>query len=340
VNNRTPSVSSGGTTSGGYSPFPNPHSPTIPVAGLFFIHPDHLGSTTMITDGYGNPVSGGEYGGKSHISYKPYGEILRTDSGGPDITKFKYTGQIEDKETGLMYYKARYYDPMLARFTQADSMVFNDQVSGMNRYMYVSGNPVKYRDPSGHKLSHAQSWALAGYFISGGKIEWAIAGYMQGKGLDRKDRRNSAFHRRAFTEPNPNRKLYDKYKYAIAAYYMSGGDPEIVSAAYEYGSARDLKKKNSRTRAQAYARGLGLALGGLIYGGLTNDWINAKGAIVAGVGIIGDAYNQNYSNVRRKIDRSRCLLITKILEEDRSTHSIFSEAKGACYVNFEGEGNK
>jgi RHS repeat-associated protein len=105
----------------------------------------------MITDGYGNPVSGGEYGGKSHISYKPYGEILRTDSGGPDITKFKYTGQVEDKETGLMYYKARYYDPMVARFTQADSMVFNDQVSGMNRYMYVSGNPIKYNDPSGHR---------------------------------------------------------------------------------------------------------------------------------------------------------------------------------------------
>jgi hypothetical protein len=111
---------------------------------------------------------------KSHISYKPYGEILRTDSGGPDITKFKYTGQVEDKETGLMYYKARYYrrapkayrrkvrrsarfvltaqrGEMVARFTQADTMVFNDQVSGMNRYMYVSGNPVKYRDPSGHK---------------------------------------------------------------------------------------------------------------------------------------------------------------------------------------------
>jgi hypothetical protein len=118
VNNRTPSVSSGGSSAigaqGGTGIF---SMPVIPVAGLFFIHPDHLGSTTMITDGYGNPVSGGEYGGKSHISYKPYGEILRTDSGGPDITKFKYTGQIEDKETGLMYYKARYYDPMLARFT-------------------------------------------------------------------------------------------------------------------------------------------------------------------------------------------------------------------------------
>jgi hypothetical protein len=36
-------------------------------------------------------------------------EIHRTDSSGSDITRFKFTGQEEDKESGLMYYKARYY---------------------------------------------------------------------------------------------------------------------------------------------------------------------------------------------------------------------------------------
>ncbi len=70
---------------------------------MFFYHPDHLGSITMITDGNGNVLAGGERGGKSHITYKPYGEILRTDSYGPDITKFKYTGQEEDRESGLYY---------------------------------------------------------------------------------------------------------------------------------------------------------------------------------------------------------------------------------------------
>ncbi|EOQ95624.1 RHS repeat-associated core domain protein [Leptospira wolbachii serovar Codice str. CDC] len=64
----------------------------------------------MITDGHGNVLAGGERGGKSHITYKPYGEIFRTDSYGPDITKFKYTGQEKDQESGLCYYKARYYN--------------------------------------------------------------------------------------------------------------------------------------------------------------------------------------------------------------------------------------
>ena len=70
---------------------------------------DHLGSVTMITDGAGNVVSGGSLGGKANYLYRPYGEIDRMNSSGPDITKFKYTGQEEDKESGLYYYKARYY---------------------------------------------------------------------------------------------------------------------------------------------------------------------------------------------------------------------------------------
>ncbi|QOI49818.1 RHS repeat-associated core domain-containing protein [Leptospira interrogans] len=121
----------------------------MPVTGMFFFHPDHLGSVTMITDGAGNPASGPEPG-VSYVSYEPYGSIIRNDSYGPDIFRYKFTGQIEDKETGLYYYKARYYEPTLGRFLQADSVIAPDSVNGMNRYMYVDGNPVSYTDPSGH----------------------------------------------------------------------------------------------------------------------------------------------------------------------------------------------
>ncbi|EMF43352.1 RHS repeat-associated core domain protein [Leptospira interrogans serovar Lora str. TE 1992] len=121
----------------------------MPVTGMFFFHPNHLGSITMITDGAGNPASGPEPG-VSYVSYEPYGSIIRNDSYGPDIFRYKFTSQIEDKETGLYYYKARYYEPTLGRFLQADSVVMPTNVNGMNRYMYVDGNPVSYRDPSGH----------------------------------------------------------------------------------------------------------------------------------------------------------------------------------------------
>ncbi|WP_236716186.1 RHS repeat-associated core domain-containing protein, partial [Leptospira interrogans] len=121
----------------------------MPVTGMYFYHPNHLGSITMITDGAGNPASGPEPG-VSFVSYEPYGSIIRNDSYGPDIFRYKFTGQIEDKETGLYYYKARYYEPTLGRFLQADSVIAPDSVNGMNRYMYVDGNPISYRDPSGH----------------------------------------------------------------------------------------------------------------------------------------------------------------------------------------------
>ncbi|MBM9499018.1 VCBS repeat-containing protein [Leptospira sp. 201903071] len=127
----------------------------VPVSGMVFFHPDHLGSITMVTDGQGNRIAGGEMGGASHISYKPYGEIQRNDSSGPDIFRYKYTGQEEDRETGLYYYKARYYDPLIGRFTQADSVFDTTRPMAMDLYMYTEGNPVRYRDPSGNvNVSH------------------------------------------------------------------------------------------------------------------------------------------------------------------------------------------
>lgn len=62
-------------------------------------------------------------------------------------TQRLYTGQISDQQTtGLYYYNARYYNPLLAKFTQADTT--NDQ---LNRYSYVSNNPIILTDPSGNQ---------------------------------------------------------------------------------------------------------------------------------------------------------------------------------------------
>ena len=148
VNSNTQSVSNSGGSGSGQGSLSNG---VVPVNGMYFLHPDHLGSISMITDGHGNVVSGGTFGGKSNIVYKPYGEIDREKSSGPDITRFKYTGQEEDKETGLYYYKARYYDPMLGRFLQADSLVDSKRNFGMNRYMYVDGNPMRFVDSDGNE---------------------------------------------------------------------------------------------------------------------------------------------------------------------------------------------
>ena len=58
-----------------------------------------------------------------------------------------------DKSTSLYYYGARYYDPELGRFTQADTIVPDpEDPQAFNRYGYARGNPIRYTDPTGHSF--------------------------------------------------------------------------------------------------------------------------------------------------------------------------------------------
>jgi len=70
-------------------------------------------------------------------------------------TDYTYTGQYSNvPDFGLMFYNARWYDPALARFAQADTIVplQTQGVQAWDRYAYVNNNPLKYTDPSGHFL--------------------------------------------------------------------------------------------------------------------------------------------------------------------------------------------
>lgn len=70
-------------------------------------------------------------------------------SGTPDATnqgRFQYTGQMWMGELGVYYYKARFYDPRLARFLQTDPI---GVAGGMNLYAYAGNDAVNFSDPSG-----------------------------------------------------------------------------------------------------------------------------------------------------------------------------------------------
>ena len=90
---------------------------------LLYLHGDHLGSVSLATDSAGAVASSQEF--------KPWGEVR---SGSVAQTTRTYTGQQLDG-TGLLYYHARYYDPVLARFVSADDDVANRfQPQALNRY--------------------------------------------------------------------------------------------------------------------------------------------------------------------------------------------------------------
>ncbi|MCG9875205.1 MAG: RHS repeat-associated core domain-containing protein [Leptospiraceae bacterium] len=284
----TPSVSDEPTFFGGGSGSGATTTNSSRITGMYFYHPDHLGSITMITDGRGNVLAGGERGGKSHITYRPYGEILRTDSFGPDISKYKYTGQEEDRESGLMFYKARYYDSKIGRFLQADSMAFPNQIQGMNRMMYVEGNPVSYRDPSGnnkyiHMFNRIVGHAMGKKFGNNSGVKLSSQNFFKGIG----DR--LSLPRKVGTK--------EGWKQAVVAGLQTNWDLTAMAQGYYLGQQQ---AKKQRLNANLVVGGMfKIVLGAIavIIGGLIIEsipWLSAS-LFVIGTSLIadgGDDYNR------------------------------------------------
>jgi RHS repeat-associated protein len=113
---------------------------------------DHLGSTSVTADASG--------AFQSELRYTAFGET-RSNSG-PTPTDYRYTGQRHEAEFGLYFYKARWYDPASAHFTQADTLIPEPgNPLALDRYAYVMNNPLRYTDPSGH-ISCDSPYALPG----------------------------------------------------------------------------------------------------------------------------------------------------------------------------------
>ncbi len=95
-----------------------------------------LGSITSLTDSAGAMAVS--------YTYDSFGNL--TSSTGSIVNPFRYTGREFDSETGLYYYRARYYDVSAGRFLSEDPISF---WAGINFYPYVLNNPVNLVDPYG-----------------------------------------------------------------------------------------------------------------------------------------------------------------------------------------------
>lgn len=101
---------------------------------------DHLGSTTTVVQ-----RDNGERVG--YQLYEPWGTTRY--SAGNQHTDYAYTGQMQVDD--IYYYNARWYDPAIGRFMQADTIVPSHQgTQGFDRYAYVNNNPINGTDPTGH----------------------------------------------------------------------------------------------------------------------------------------------------------------------------------------------
>ena len=85
------------------------------------------------------------------ITYMPYGELL-VDESTVDLD-FRFSAKETDRETGLSYFGARYYDPTVAVWLGTDPLW--EVYAGMNPYNYCAGNPVGLMDVDGRRFTEA-----------------------------------------------------------------------------------------------------------------------------------------------------------------------------------------
>lgn len=124
-----------------------------------YYHRDGLGSVVATSDQGGNIVGA--------RTYDAWGNTLAQTG---NIPQYGYTGREPDA-TGLVYYRARYYDPSIGRFISKDPSGMPD---GVNRYAYAANDPVNGTDPSGELLNFVGG-AIANVAF-GGTIRMATGG--------------------------------------------------------------------------------------------------------------------------------------------------------------------
>ena len=125
-------------------------------------HYDYRGSTVALTDANGMPTD--------RMEYPSYG--MTTCRAGTNDTPFLYNGRygVMTDANGLLYMRARYYNPYVCRFINPDPAGF---AGGLNWYWYADGNPISNLDPFG---LDAWTQVMGGVRTVGGGLE-ALAGY-------------------------------------------------------------------------------------------------------------------------------------------------------------------
>ncbi|MCF1459083.1 MAG: hypothetical protein LPH21_16540 [Shewanella sp.] len=114
----------------------------------YYLHKDHQGSTTTITNQHGNVVQ--------QFTYDPWGKqtaayshSMLNDYIAPAASK-GYTGHEGVDHLNIIHMNGRIYDPTIGRFLQADPHIQDPgNTQSFNRYAYVLNNPMSYTDPSG-----------------------------------------------------------------------------------------------------------------------------------------------------------------------------------------------
>jgi len=192
------------------------------TAATYFYHFNALGSVIALSNDTG--------GIAETYAYSPYGKTNQVSNVG---NPYLFTGRRYDPETGLYYYRARYYDSGIGRFLQVDPIEY---AGGINLYAYCLNNPLLFVDP----------WGLCADSI-GEKIQRQVQWQLQAGGLGKYP--GELVH---YTPPTPAESQI------IAAYagFVAGnitGNPKIDVWVY-YGVNTGLNMTNEGSISDPFSR--------------------------------------------------------------------------------------
>ncbi|WP_255571565.1 RHS repeat domain-containing protein [Apibacter sp. ESL0404] len=154
----------------------------------YYYHPDHLGSSSYITNLDGEIVQ--------HVEYVPFGEVFIEERNNSWNTPYLFNGKELDEETGLYYYGARYYNPRESVWLSTDPLsgynpvmevehYIDGQHNGgvynsfnLNTYGYCYQNPVLLVDPNGKQSVGAAVGKVVGRKFLGEKVGGIIGGIL------------------------------------------------------------------------------------------------------------------------------------------------------------------
>ncbi|MBE0540505.1 MAG: hypothetical protein IH623_03880 [Verrucomicrobia bacterium] len=113
--------------------------PSLRVA---YYHPDHLGSSSVVTDAGGAVVE--------ETAYYPFGATRNEERLRAIETHYGFSQKERDAESGLQYFGQRYHHPVIGRWISTDPL--GEKGGGFNPYAYVKQSPLKHHDPNGAEI--------------------------------------------------------------------------------------------------------------------------------------------------------------------------------------------
>ena len=183
----------------------------------FYYHPDHLGSSSYITNLDGEVVQ--------HIEYVPFGEVFIEERNSIWNTPYLFNAKEFDEETGLYYYGARYYDPRLSLWMSVDPM--QEKYSELSTYSYTFNNPVKFIELLGLEPTDVEALEMADDCYNPGKKElsgnWKLLQVVSNNKNLKMENSETGFMSAMYGRWDEASQSYSEYVYATAGTDFTSG---------------------------------------------------------------------------------------------------------------------